>query len=127
GRRRQSASARRRYLRRWIADGAPPRPAAAPRQPPRPPPSRTGADCGRTSFRGRGGRRGPQRTEGSSEFGGKKRRLLPRGKMTALIEPVVVNELRIRLLRPAPRCLVELLRKSADGGRDSDALRSKKR
>src|SRR4051794_802125 len=62
-------------------------------------------DCGRTSFRSRGGRRGPQRTEGGAEFGGKECRLLPRGKVTALIELVIVNERRIRLLRPAPRCL----------------------
>ena len=90
----------------------------APRRPRRPPRSRTGADCGRTSFRGRGGRRGPQRTEGGAEFGGKECRLLPRGKMRAFRMALVVDQLGIGILGPLPRNRADLLRESAYHDRD---------
>ena len=50
-------------------------------------------------------------------------RLLPGREVTALVELVVVDELGIRLLRPAPRGLIELVGKGAHGDRDGDALR----
>src|SRR5262249_10667921 len=42
--------------------------------------------------------------------------------MVALVDLVEVDELRVRLLRPAPRCLVELSREYAHRSRDGDAL-----
>src|SRR5438445_12774223 len=54
-------------------------------------------------------------------------RLLPGGKVAALIELVVMNELGIGALRPAPRSLVELFGKRADGDRNGNMLRCKER
>ena len=59
----------------------------------------------------------PART--SSE---KKLRLFPCGEMTALRQRVVVNELRIRLFRPAPETRIEFVREDAHGNRDLDAF-----
>ena len=42
--------------------------------------------------------------------------------MPALLDPVVVNELRIRLLRPALRSRVELVGEDGDANRDLNAL-----
>ena len=55
----------------------------------------------------------------------KELRLLPRGEVAAFGQPVVVDQVGIRLLRPAPRRGVELIGKDADGGRERDALRGK--
>jgi hypothetical protein len=41
----------------------------------------------------------------------------------AFIQLVEVDEVGIRLLRPTPRHLIELVRKDAHGNRDGDALR----
>src|SRR5215208_6280077 len=49
--------------------------------------------------------------------------LLPGGKMPALVELVVVDEIGIGLLRPTPRHLIKLVRKDAHGYRDGNALR----
>src|SRR5262245_5036252 len=48
-------------------------------------------------------------------------RLFPRREVPALVELVVVDELRVRLLRPTPRERIELVGENADGDRDSDA------
>ena len=42
--------------------------------------------------------------------------------MPASIELVVVDEFRIRLLRPAPRGWIQFVRKDADGNRNGDAF-----
>ena len=42
--------------------------------------------------------------------------------MTALRQRVVVNELRIRLFRPAPETRIEFVREDAHGNRDLDAF-----
>ena len=47
--------------------------------------------------------------------------------MAAFVELVVVDELGIRPLRPAPRGLIELVGKDAHGNRDGDVLGAKKR
>src|SRR5437660_4425911 len=49
--------------------------------------------------------------------------LLPSREMAALVEPVVVNELRISPLCPAPRGGIDLVREGAHGDRDLDAPR----
>src|SRR5689334_10805365 len=49
--------------------------------------------------------------------------LLPGGKVPALVELVVMDEVGIGLLGPAPRHLIELVRKDAYGYGDGDALR----
>src|SRR4051812_21867065 len=54
-------------------------------------------------------------------------RLFPRGKMTALVELVVVNELGIGALGPASRRLIELIGKGADGDRNRNVLGCKER
>ena len=43
--------------------------------------------------------------------------------MAALGEFVEVNELGVRLLRPAPRSRIEFVREDAHGNRDGDAFR----
>src|SRR5215472_2458072 len=45
--------------------------------------------------------------------------LFPRGEVATLVDLVVVDELGIRLLRPAPRERIELVRENAHGNRDS--------
>src|ERR1700693_5314256 len=54
-------------------------------------------------------------------------RLLPRREVAALVVPGVKDELGIRLLRPALRRLIELLREGAHAGRDGDVLRCEER
>src|SRR4030095_8589004 len=48
--------------------------------------------------------------------------LFPRREMSAFVVLVVVNELGIRPLRPAPRGWIEFVREDAHGNRDGDAL-----
>src|SRR5688500_9583024 len=48
--------------------------------------------------------------------------LLPRSEVPAPVEPVEMDELGIRLLGPAPRGWIELVRKDAHGNRDGDVL-----
>src|SRR5207248_4857085 len=62
-----------------------------------------------------------QRFERSAHLVHKRLRLLPRGKVRALWDAVVVDELGIRLLSPALRRLVDLFGESAHGDRDLDA------
>ena len=64
----------------------------------------------------------PART--SSE---KSLRLFPGREVPAFVELVVVDELRIRLLCPAPRGWIEFVREDAHGNRDGDALDSEER
>src|SRR5262249_16814175 len=64
-----------------------------------------------------------QRSETRANLFAEELRLLPRSEVPAFRQPVVVNELRIRLFRPAPRRIVELVGKRADSRRDLDALR----
>ena len=66
--------------------------------------------------------RSTQRPEGVAQLLGEDLRLLPGGEVPALLDPVVVNELRIRLLRPALRSRIELVREDGDTNRDLDAL-----
>src|SRR5437016_8948238 len=63
----------------------------------------------------------PQRFECSAHLVHKELRLLPGRKVRAFGEPVVVDELGIRLLSPTLRCLVDLFAESAHGDRDLDA------
>src|SRR5262249_46770329 len=58
----------------------------------------------------------PQRTERGAYFFREELRLFPCGKVATLIELVVVNQLRVGALRPTPRRLIQLVRKSAHGG-----------
>src|SRR4029079_6334039 len=69
----------------------------------------------------------PQRLERRPKIGHEDLRLLPGRKVAAFVGLVVVDELRIGLLRPAPRSLIELLRKGAHGRRDGDVLRGEER
>ena len=66
---------------------------------------------------------GAQRLEAGAHFLGEHFRLLPGCEVTTLGKPVVVDELGIGLLRPALRCLVELIREGARSHRDLHALR----
>src|SRR3954467_7747458 len=66
--------------------------------------------------------RGPHRTESRADLLGEEGRLLPGGEMPALVDLVVVDEVGIRLLRPAPRRLVLLARKDGDSDRDRDTF-----
>src|SRR5580658_5011173 len=63
-----------------------------------------------------------QRPEPGSHLRRKDLRLLPGGEMTAFVEPVVVDELGIGPLRPAPRRWIEFVGEDAHGNRDGDAL-----
>src|SRR5215208_897500 len=65
--------------------------------------------------------RSTQRPEGVAQLLREDLRLLPGGEVPALLDPVVVNELRIRLLRPALRSRIELVREDGDTNRDLDA------
>src|SRR5262245_1052423 len=62
------------------------------------------------------------RFERRAKLGAEQLRLLPRGEVSSLVEPVVVDELGKGLLRPASRRLVELVGERAHGDRDLDAL-----
>ena len=57
----------------------------------------------------------------AAQFGGEELRLLPGREVAAFVELVVVDQLRIRLLRPAPRRRIDLVGKGAHGDRDLDA------
>src|SRR5262245_2936311 len=61
--------------------------------------------------------------EGGSQLGGHGRGLLPGGEVSTLRKAVVVDELRIGLLRPALRRLVDLIREGTHRNRDLDAAR----
>src|SRR3954469_2511340 len=62
-----------------------------------------------------------QRSERRSHLGTKQHRLLPSGEMAAFLEPVVINEFRVRLLGPASRGRIDFVRESANGDRERDA------
>ena len=64
-----------------------------------------------------------QRLERRSHFGGEDRRLLPGREVAAFVEPVVVNELGIGSLRPAPRGRIDLVGKGAHRDGYGDAFR----
>src|SRR2546427_4900967 len=61
---------------------------------------------------------GPQRLEALADLCDEELGLFPCREVPAFREPIVMDELRIRLLRPAPGGLIELIRKGAHGGRD---------
>src|SRR5215213_4627101 len=63
-----------------------------------------------------------QRAEARADLVAEELRLLPGREVPALVELVVVDEIGIGLLRPAPRDLIELVRKDAHGYRDGHAL-----
>src|SRR5262249_44863497 len=63
-----------------------------------------------------------QRPEGRAQLAREEIRLLPRGEVIAAVDFVEVDEVRVRLLGPAPRRLVELAREDADGRGDGGAL-----
>src|SRR4029453_9674662 len=67
-----------------------------------------------------------QRPEACAKFFCKELRLFPRREMATLCHLVVVDEIGIGPLGPAPRRLVELVRENAHGNRDFDALGSEK-
>src|SRR5262245_11328656 len=78
-----------------------------------------------TSYRnGPGTTRPPsaQRAECRSQLAREEIRLLPRGEVVAPVDFVEVDEVRVGLLGPASRSLVELAGEDADGGRDRRAL-----
>src|ERR1051325_2072322 len=62
---------------------------------------------------------GPERRP---ELGREELRLLPRREVPAFVDLVVVDELGIRLLGPAPRRLILLAWKDRHGYRDLDAF-----
>src|SRR3954470_6983576 len=63
-----------------------------------------------------------QRAEPRAQLGGVELRLLPGGEVPASVELVVVDEVRVRLLRPAPRSVEHLVGEDAHGNRDADVL-----
>ena len=62
-------------------------------------------------------------TERRPQFLHQRVRLLEGGEVTALREPVVVDELGIGSFRPTARSLVEFVREGADGNRGPNADR----
>ena len=48
--------------------------------------------------------------------------MFPRRKVSTFVEPVVVDQFRIRPLCPAPRGWIEFVREDAHGNRDGDAF-----
>src|SRR5262245_18627449 len=62
-----------------------------------------------------------QRSKRSAHLGTEELRLLPRREVGALVELVVVDEVRIGLLRPTARSRVDLVREDAHSYRDLDA------
>src|SRR4051794_3943213 len=60
----------------------------------------------------------PHRPESGAKLRAEELGLFPGREVPALGDPVVVNEVGVRLLRPALRSLVELLREDADSDRD---------
>src|SRR6476469_7512798 len=63
-----------------------------------------------------------QRSEARANLFTKELRLLPRCEVAAFGELVVVDELGIRPLCPAPRGWIEFVREDAHGNRDGDAF-----
>src|SRR5262245_48747497 len=66
-----------------------------------------------------------QRLETNSQLFGQGLGLLPGREVSALGEPVEVDEIGIRLLRPAPRRLEQVIREGARRHGDLHALRPK--
>src|SRR5688572_31566806 len=64
---------------------------------------------------------GAQRLEAGTHFLRKKLRLLPGGEVTALRQLVVMDQLGIGPLRPAPRSRIKLVGEHAHRNRDGDA------
>src|SRR5215203_2533666 len=64
-----------------------------------------------------------QRSQASANLFHEELRLLPCRKVPTLVELVVMDEVRIGLLCPTPRHLIEIVRKDAHGYRNGDALR----
>ena len=73
--------------------------------------------------------RSTKRLETCTKFGNKDLRLFPGREVPALLDLVVMDEFRIRPLRPTPRGRIELVRKDAHGNRDGggDAFDSEER
>src|SRR5271156_1782329 len=65
---------------------------------------------------------GSHRLEARANVFAKELRLFPGGKVAADVVLLVIDEFRIRLLRPAPRRRVYLVRKRADANGNSHAL-----
>src|SRR4051795_13782634 len=63
-----------------------------------------------------------ERAEPVAQLGGVQLRLLPGGEVPAAVDLVEVDEVGVRLLRPAPRGLVDLVGEDAHGDRDGDVL-----
>src|SRR5262249_51201123 len=63
-----------------------------------------------------------KRPERGADLGREEIRLLPGCKVITPVDLVEIDEVRIRLLGPAPRRLVELPRKDTHGGRHGCAL-----
>ena len=63
-----------------------------------------------------------QRPEAGPELGGEEPGLLPGREVAALVELVVVDELGVCPLGPAPRRLILFAREYAHGNRDGDAF-----
>src|SRR5687768_12521742 len=66
--------------------------------------------------------RSTDRSKRRAQFAREQARLFPRGEVAAFVELVVVDELRVCPLRPAPRCLVLLAGEHAHGHGNGDAL-----
>src|SRR5262245_37704832 len=75
------------------------------------------------AIRWRAGAPSAERPEGGSHLLGEQLQLLPGREVTALREPVVVDQVRVRALGPAPRRAVDLVWEGADTGRELDPLR----
>src|SRR5262245_43447132 len=73
-------------------------------------------------MKSRSGTVSAQRPEASANFFREQLWLLPGREVSTLLDLVVVDELGIRRLDPAPRRLVRLARKDAHGHRDRDAF-----
>src|SRR3954452_25134030 len=63
-----------------------------------------------------------ERLESRAQLGGVQLRLLPGGEVPAPVDLVVVDEVGVCLLRPAPRSLVDLVGEDADGNWDGHVL-----
>src|SRR5436190_13172107 len=62
----------------------------------------------------------PKRAEPRAQLGGVQLRLLPGGEVPAAVDLVEVDEVGVRLLRPASGSPVELVGEDAHGHRDGD-------
>ena len=69
----------------------------------------------------------PKRPESRADLFREELGLFPGGEMAALVEPVVVDEVGVRLLRPTLGSLVELVGEDAHGDRDLHALDAEER